>query len=296
VISGADFRSEVPLADLSGSGCAFRRVSGRITEMRIFTVDTFTDQAFAGNPTAVCLLDSGWPATAWLQRLASELNLPASAFVCRSRATTELRWFSPRSALALCGSGTLAAAHILWEVGDCSETLLFATAGGLLGARREPGERISLDFPSDDLRPVSAPPGLTAALGVTPVTVWRGRLDLLVEVDRAQSVAGLNPDFEALAELDVRGVIVTARGDSDVDFVSRFFAPAAGIDEDPVTASAHCSLGAYWSTILGKKTLTGSQLSARGGRVEVRLRDDRVDLTGQAVTVIRGALAIQCAT
>jgi PhzF family phenazine biosynthesis protein len=121
-------------------------------------------------------------------------------------------------------------------------------------------------------------------------------LDLLVEVDRAQSVAGLNPDFEALAELDVRGVIVTARGDSDVDFVSRFFAPAAGIDEDPVTASAHCSLGAYWSTILGKKTLTGSQLSARGGRVEVRLRDDRVDLTGQAVTVIRGALAIQRAT
>jgi predicted PhzF superfamily epimerase YddE/YHI9 len=115
--------------------------------MRIFTVDTFTDQAFAGNPTAVCRLDSGWAATAWLQRLASELNLPASAFVCRSRATTELRWFSPRSELALCGSGTLAAAHILWEVGDCSETLLFATAGGLLGARREPGETDHLGLP-----------------------------------------------------------------------------------------------------------------------------------------------------
>lgn len=264
--------------------------------MRIFTVDTFTDQPFAGNPTAVCLLDSGWPATEWLQRLASELNLPASAFVYRTGANTELRWFSPRSELELCGSGTLAAAHILWEVGDWSETLLFTTAGGLLGAQREPGERIALDFPSDNLRPVSAPPGLTAVLGVTPRAVWRGRLDLLVELDRAQSVAGLNPDFEALAELDVRGVIVTARGDADVDFVSRFFAPAAGINEDPVTASAHCSLGAYWSTILGKKTLIGSQLSARGGRVEVRLRDDGVSLTGQAVTVIRGSLAIQRST
>ncbi|WAJ43746.1 PhzF family phenazine biosynthesis protein [Mycobacterium sp. Aquia_216] len=264
--------------------------------MRIFTVDTFADQLFAGNPTAVCLLDSGWPPTEWLQRLASELNLPASAFVYRTGANTALRWFSPRSELELCGSGTLAAAHILWEVGDCSETLLFTTAGGLLGAQREPGERITLDFPSDNLRPVSAPPGLAAMLGVTPLAVWRGRLDLLAELDGAQSVAVLKPDLEALAELDARGVIVTARGDADVDFVSRFFAPAAGINEDPVAASAHCSLGAFWSTILGKQTLTGSQLSARGGRVEVRLRDDRVNLTGQAVTVIRGALAIQRAT
>lgn len=260
--------------------------------MQVFAVDAFTGQPFAGNPTAVCLLDSGWPATEWLQRLASEFNLPASAFVHRTPVNTELRWFSPGSELELCGSGTLAAAHILWEVGDCSETLLFTTAGGVLGARREQGERISLDFPSDNLRRVSEPPGLTAMLGVRPIAVWRGRLDMLVELDCVQSVAGLNPDFDALAKLDARGVIVTARGDADADFVSRFFAPAAGINEDPVTASAHCSLGAYWSTILGKETLIGSQLSARGGRVEVHLRDDRVSLTGKAVTVIRGALAI----
>jgi PhzF family phenazine biosynthesis protein len=147
-----------------------------------------------------------------------------------------------------------------------------------------------LDLPLDDPQPVPAPPALSVALGVTPLAVSRGRLDLLVELGSSEAVRRLTPDLGALAMLDVRGVIVTAAGDADSDFVSRFFAPAAGIDEDPVTASAHCSLGAYWSKKLGKTALTGLQVSARGGRVDLRLRHDGVSLTGQAVTVTRGNL------
>lgn len=260
--------------------------------MLVFTVDCFTDRPFAGNPNAVCLFDSDWPATQWLQQLAAELNLPASAFVRRDRRGTELRWFSPQTELALCGSGTLAAAHVLWEGDDPGETLAFHTCAGILGAHRGPDRRITLDFPLDDPQPIPSPPALSAALGVAPAAVSRGRLDLLVEVDSAETVRRLNPDLRALAALDARGVIVTAISDADSDFVSRFFAPAAGIDEDPVSASAHCSLGAYWSNKLGKTALTGLQVSARGGRVEVHVRDDGVSLTGQAVTVTRGNLAI----
>jgi PhzF family phenazine biosynthesis protein len=263
-----------------------------MSEMLVFTVDCFTDRPFAGNPTAVCLLDSGWPATQWLQQLAAELNLPASAFVRRAGRNTELRWFSPQTELALCGSGTLAAAHVSWETGDRAETLVFNTCAGILSARQEPDRRITLDFPADDPQPVPAPPMLSAALGLTPLAVSRGRLDVLAELDSSHTVRKLTPDLRALAMLDARGVIVTSIGDDDSDFVSRFFAPAVGIDEDPVTASAHCSLGAYWSKKLGKTALTGLQVSARGGRVEVHLRDDRVSLTGQAVTVTRGELAV----
>lgn len=260
--------------------------------MRIFTVDCFTDRPFAGNPAAVCVLNSRWPETEWLQQLAAELKLPATAFVRRTQPHTELRWFSPQTELALCGSGTLAAAHILWESGDHADTLVFATCAGVLGARQEPDQRITLDFPADSPRPVPVSPILAAALGVTPLGVARGRLDLLAELDTAQTVRRLAPDLAALATLDARGVIVTAGGEAGSDFVSRFFAPAVGIDEDPVTASAHCTLGAYWSKRLGKTVLTGLQVSARGGRIDLHLRDGRVDLTGRAVTVTRGELAI----
>jgi PhzF family phenazine biosynthesis protein len=261
-------------------------------EPLVCTVDAFTDRAFSGNPTAVCVFDEAWPATPWLQRLAAELNLPATAFVRYDRPHTELRWFSPQTELALCGSGTLAAAHVLWETGDRATTLVFKTCAGSLGAHRQPDGRIMLDFPADDPEPVTAPAALAAALGVKPLAVWRGRLDYLVEVDSIESVRKLTPDLTALAALDARGVIVTAVGDADSDFVSRFFAPAAGIDEDPVTASAHCTLGVYWSKKLGKDALTGLQVSARGGRVDVHLRDDRVNLSGRAVTITRGNLAI----
>jgi PhzF family phenazine biosynthesis protein len=261
--------------------------------MRIFTVDCFTDRPFAGSPAAVCVIDSGWPATERLQQLAAELMLPATAFVRRANWRTELRWFSPRTELVLCGSGTLAAAHILWECDDGADsTLVFDTCSGALGASQEPDQKITLDFPADDPRPVPVPPALPSALGAIPLAVARGRLDLLVELDNAQTVRKLAPDLKELATLDARGVIVTASGESGSDFVSRFFAPVVGIDEDPVTASAHCTLGSYWSTRLHKERLTGLQASARGGRIEVCLRDGRVDLTGQAVTITRGELAI----
>jgi len=263
-----------------------------MAEPLVFTVDCFTNRPFAGNPNAVCLFDADWPATQWLQQLAGELNLPASAFVRHDGRDIELRWFTPKAELALCGSGTLAAAHVLWETGDSAKTLVFNTSAGILRAHREPDRRITLDLPLDDPQRVPGPPTLSAALGVTPLAVSHGRLDLLVELDSIETVRGLTPDLSALAVLDARGVIVTAVGDADSDFVSRFFAPAAGIDEDPVTASAHCTLGAYWSKKLGKTALSGLQVSARGGRVDLRLRDDGVSLTGQAVTVTRGNLAI----
>ncbi|MCV7090817.1 PhzF family phenazine biosynthesis protein [Mycobacterium interjectum] len=260
--------------------------------MRIYTVDCFADRPFAGAPAAVCVLDSGWPETEWLQQLAAEFNLPATAFVRRARPQWELRWFSPRTELALCGSGTLAAAHIVWEAGERGDTLEFTTCGGVLRARQERGRRITLDFPADSLHPAPVSPKLVAALGVTPRKAARGRLDLLAELESPQVVRALVPDLAAVAALEARGLIVTAGGGADGDFVSRFFAPAAGIDEDPVTASAHCTLGAYWSKKLGKTALTGLQVSPRGGRIDLRLREGRVDLTGRAVTISRGELAI----
>jgi PhzF family phenazine biosynthesis protein len=259
---------------------------------QIFTVDCFTDRPFTGNPTAVCLLESGWPTNAWLQSLAAELGLPATAFVTQSHSGTELRWFSPRAELELCGSGTLAAAHILGQNGDRGDAVTFATRSGALVARYESNGRITLDFAADVPRHAVSP-GLTTALGVRPVAVARGRFDLLAELDTADAVQALEPNLTVLATLDVRGIIVTAIGDADdEDFVSRFFAPAVGIDEDPVTGSAHSTLGPYWSAQLGKTALTGRQVSVRGGRVDVEVRGDRVDVSGRAVTVASGKLVI----
>ncbi|OBH29215.1 hypothetical protein A5692_01965 [Mycobacterium sp. E342] len=260
--------------------------------MRFFQVDCFADRPFTGNPNAVVLLNSQWPATEWLQRLAAEVNLPATAFVRQAQPHRGLRWFSPHTELTLCGSGTLAAAHILWELGECHEALRFATCAGLLEARLQPDHRITLNLPSDDPTPVPVGPELVDALGVRPQAAARGRLDLLAELDSADAVRCVNPNLESLAMLDARGLIVTAPGEADIDFVSRFFAPAAGIDEDPVTASAHCTLGAYWSAKLNKTVLTGHQVSARGGYIDVHLNGGRVDLTGGAITITREELTV----
>lgn len=260
--------------------------------MRFFHVDCFADRPFTGNPHAVVLLNSQWPATEWLQQLAAELNLQATAFVHQAQPHLELRWFSPLTELTLCGSGTLAAAHILWEVGERHQSLRFATATGVLEAHRQPDHRIMLNLPRDDPKPVPVGPELVTALGVKPQAAARGRLDLLAELDSAHAVRCIKPDLAALAMLQTRGLIVTASGEAHIDFVSRFFAPAAGIDEDPVTASAHCTLGAYWSAKLNKTTLTGHQVSARGGYIDVHLNGGRVDVTGGAVTVTSGELTV----
>jgi PhzF family phenazine biosynthesis protein len=261
----------------------------------IFQVDAFTDRPFAGNPAGVCLLPAGSPRAGdedWMLAVAREMNLSETAFLVPVPDGFGLRWFTPVVEVDLCGHATLASAHILYEQGLLASggTARFHTRSGLLSAQRR-ADRIELDFPSQPPAPAEAPEGLLEALAVEPLFVGRNRFDFLVEVESEQIVRGLSPDLRRLAVLRERGVMVTSRSRSpEYDFVSRFFAPGAGIDEDPVTGSAHCCLGPFWGARLGKGELTGYQASARGGVVRVRLAGERVLLCGQAVTVIRGEL------
>jgi PhzF family phenazine biosynthesis protein len=257
----------------------------------IFQVDAFTSEPFAGNPAAVCLLDGPVDAT-WMQNVAQEMNLSETAFVYEMEEGYSLRWFTPTTEVDLCGHATLASAHILWEEGklDPREQARFHSRSGLLTAGRR-GDKIELDFPATPAEPVHALDGLDAALGAHALYVGRSAFDYLVELDSARAVRDLAPDLVWLKELGVRGVMVTATGDEPgLDFVSRYFAPGAGIDEDPVTGSIHCCLGPYWGEMLGKTEMAAYQASARGGSLEVRLAGDRVKLGGQAVTVLRGEL------
>ena len=263
----------------------------------IVQVDAFTSEPFAGNPAAVCVLPEDRE-TAWMQRVAREMNLGATAFL-RARAERvegfDLRWFTPTVELDLCGHATLASAHVLWETGALSPDSAgrFHTRSGVLTAVRE-GDWIELDFPATPDGPVDAPPGLADALGASPRYVGRSRFDYLVELATEDEVRALRPDRGRLLAIETRGVIVTAlagvESSPDVDFVSRFFAPAFGIDEDPVTGSAHCCLGPFWSRRLGKNALLARQVSERGGALKVTLAGDRVRLGGQAVTVLRGEI------
>jgi PhzF family phenazine biosynthesis protein len=259
----------------------------------LFLVDAFTAEPFAGNPAAVCLLDR--PADAgWMQQVAAEMNLSETAFLVPRGGDYDLRWFTPAVEVDLCGHATLAGAHVLWETGRLrpDAAARFHTNSGLLAAARTP-RGIALDFPAQPARPCDEGVELAEALGVVPRFVGHNGTDYLVEVASEAEVRALRPDFALLAKLPpVRGVIVTGRADGpEYDFVSRFFAPAAGVPEDPVTGSAHCCLGPYWAGRLGKQELLGYQASRRGGAVGVRVRGDRVDLLGAAVTVLRGELA-----
>jgi PhzF family phenazine biosynthesis protein len=252
--------------------------------MRLFTVDAFTDAAFHGNPAAVCLLES--PSTdEWLQSVATEMNLSETAFLLGD----SLRWFTPAVEVTLCGHATLATAHVLYSTGAADGPIEFSTASGTLTVNRMPDGMISMDFPAKEASPTAVPEGLEKALGIAPVQVSRGNLDLLVELESEEAVRSLTPDINALRDVQARGVIVTARG-SSTDFVSRFFAPNVGVPEDPVTGSAHCALTPYWAERLGRTSMVGAQLSARGGLVHVRLAGDRVHLAGHAVTVMSGDL------
>jgi len=260
----------------------------------IYQVDSFTREAFKGNPAGVCLLET--PADeAWMQRVAAEMNLSETAFVItRSDEDRDLRWFTPAIEVDLCGHATLATAHILWEQGlrPPDAPCRFHTRSGLLTAERS-DERIVLDFPANPPEPVDTPTGLLDALGLAPTYVGQTRFDYFVEAESEQIVRDLSPDFVRLKSLGVRGVMITARSRSkDVDFISRFFAPGAGIDEDPVTGSAHCALAPYWAKVLGRDEVVGYQASARGGTVWCHVVDDRVRLSGYAVTVLRGVLGV----
>jgi predicted PhzF superfamily epimerase YddE/YHI9 len=257
----------------------------------IFQVDAFTDRPFAGNPAAVCILPAQRSA-AWMQDVAREMNLSETAFLHPQEDGFGLRWFTPAVEVELCGHATLASAHILWETGTLGkgEQARFHTRSGLLTAGRR-GTEIELNFPATPARPAEAPPGLQEALGAAFHYVGQSRFDYLVEVDSEQAVRDLKPDFARLRALSIRGVMVTSVATTPgYDFISRFFAPGAGIDEDPVTGSAHCCLGPYWHGRLGKEAFIAYQASARGGVVRVRLAGDRVRLGGQAVTVLRGEL------
>jgi PhzF family phenazine biosynthesis protein len=261
--------------------------------MRLFQVDAFTEDAFAGNPAAVCLL--GGPAEArWMQSVASEMNLSETAFLEPHPAGYGLRWFTPVAEVGLCGHATLASAHILYETGLAAPAgrVNFESVSGPLTARREDGLLV-MDFPARPAAPAPPPAGLLAALGVaSPAWTGQGKDDIMVVLDREEQVTGLRPDTAGLAVLGTRGVIVTAPASRPgADFVSRFFAPAVGIAEDPVTGSAHCTLGPYWAGRLGRPDLTGYQASARGGTVKVRVDGDRVLLAGRAVTVFSGELS-----
>jgi predicted PhzF superfamily epimerase YddE/YHI9 len=261
--------------------------------LTIYQVDAFTERPFAGNPAAVVPLERPAPEP-WMRDLAAEMNLSETAFLWPDGEAWRLRWFTPAAEVRLCGHATLASAHVLWETGRLGPAApaRFETLSGRLAARRgEDG--IELDFPARPGEPVVPVPGLAAALGASPSSYARSADDYLVELADEWAVRALAPDFAALGALEVRGVIATAAADPgrDFDFVSRFFAPAVGVPEDPVTGSSHCTLAPFWSARLGRAELTGLQVSRRGGRVRTRLAGERVVLSGRAVTVFTGALA-----
>jgi PhzF family phenazine biosynthesis protein len=257
----------------------------------IIQVDAFTKEPFTGNPAAVCVLPEPRDER-WMQNVAREMNLSETAFLHRQADGFALRWFTPTVEVDLCGHATLASAHVLYEEGHLrpEEQARFHTRSGLLTAVRR-DDWIELDFPALPTEPVAAPPELATALGIAPKDVGQTRIGYLVEVDAEETVRRLRPNFTLLESILTLGVIVTSRsGSPPYDFVSRFFAPGAGVPEDPVTGAAHCCLGPYWRDRLGKDSFLAYQASARGGEVRVRVAGARVYLGGQAVTVLRGEL------
>jgi predicted PhzF superfamily epimerase YddE/YHI9 len=264
----------------------------------LFHVDAFTDRPFAGNPAAVCLLDE--PADeAWMQQFAAEMNLSETAYVVpRTDEGSDLRWFTPAVEVALCGHATLASAAALWHSGRASpsEPIRFHTRSGMLTCSGEDGW-IAMDFPSTPPVQCEAPQGLLESLDVQAQFIGKNKMDYFVHVSSEDIVRAIQPDFRNLKMVSARGVIVTAVStDPMFDFVSRFFAPAVGVDEDPVTGSAHCCLGPYWSAMLGRREMLGNQASKRGGMVRVTDRGPRVVLAGKAVIVTEGQVALDPAT
>lgn len=261
----------------------------------IFQVDAFTGEPFKGNPAGVCLIPGPMDA-AWMQSVAAEMNLAETAFPLREGGGFRLRWFTPKCEVKLCGHATLATAHVLWQTGLLApnEEARFETLSGPLAARRD-GDLIELDFPARP--PLPQPPvwadEVVGALGLKPVYIGMSAEDILFEAADEKAVRGVEPDFATLRSLPARGVIVTSRSsDCRYDFVSRFFAPAVGVDEDPVTGSSHTVLVPYWARRLAKKSFTAFQASARGGVLHLRLDGDRVKIAGRAVTVIKGEILV----
>lgn len=265
--------------------------------MKIYQVDAFTEDAFGGNPAAVCLLSEPRDDT-WMQKVAMEMNLSETAFLASERNRYRLRWFTPAIEVPLCGHATLASAHILWEEGlaDREDTTVFITKSGILSARQVSGY-IEMEFPRFDVTPAEPPVSVINALGIEPVSVAQyehhDEILYLFELQSEKEVRSVAPDFPLLRSEQDTIVVVTSRSDSEAyDFVSRFFAPAAGIDEDPVTGSAHCYLTPFWGRKLAKSELTAFQASKRGGSLRCTLTDANVLIRGKAITVFRGDLCV----
>ncbi|HPH44110.1 MAG TPA: PhzF family phenazine biosynthesis protein [Candidatus Aminicenantes bacterium] len=256
-----------------------------------YQVDAFTSEVFQGNPAGVCPLES-WLPDGLMQNIAMENNLAETAFYVPTGDRFGIRWFTPAVEVDLCGHATLAAAYVIFRYDRYPENeIALDSRSGILRVRRD-GDLLTLDFPVDTLRPAAEPAGLSEALGARPREIFRGKTDCLAVFGTQAEIEAMRPDFGKLGRVEARGVIVTARG-TEVDFISRFFGPQVGIDEDPVTGSAHTSLAPYWAEKLGKTEMEAVQLSRRGGRLKVRLRGDRVDISGRARAYLEGRIEME---
>lgn len=260
-------------------------------KIKIFQADAFTDKLFGGNPAAVCYLDN-WLPDELMQHIAAENNLAETAFVVAMGDMYEIRWFTPATEVELCGHATLASAHVLFEFyeNDLNEIVFKSRERGILKVRKN-GDKLTLDFPVDKYRKSEAPKGLYEAVGAVPEECYKGMTDYLLVYKSEDEITSINPDFRKLKQVDARGVMVTAEG-KNADFVSRFFAPASGIDEDPVTGSAHTTLTPYWAARLSKNKLSAVQLSQRKGYLECELKNDRVEISGKVRTYLTGEIYI----
>ena len=256
----------------------------------IYQVDAFASEIFTGNPAAVCILDS-WLPDKVMQQIAMENNLSETAFLVKKGNVYEIRWFTPGVEVDLCGHATLASAFILFsELEIPAEKIDFhSPRSGALSVKRESDGQLTLNFPVDTLSLVDPIPQLYDAMGLEAIGTLKGKTDIMLIYGSQEDIESLNPNFFLLKNLDVRGVIATAPG-REVDFVSRFFAPQSGVDEDPVTGSAHTSLTPYWSNALGKNKLTAKQISKRGGELTCRIRGDRVHITGKGILYMKGEI------
>lgn len=258
--------------------------------LRLYQIDAFASELFRGNPAGVCPLEA-WLPDALMQNIAMENNVAETAFYVRTRDRFRIRWFTPAVEVDLCGHATLAAAYVIFTYDRFSaDEIVLDSRSGELRVRRA-GDFLTLDFPVDPLRPAAEPDGLSEALGAKPKEIFLGKTDVLAVFSSRAEIEAMKPDFRKLAGIKARGVIVTALG-GEVDFVSRFFAPQVGIDEDPVTGSAHTSLAPYWAAKLGKMEMTAKQLSRRGGFLKVRLNGARVEISGQARTYLEGRIVL----
>ncbi|HYV92431.1 MAG TPA: PhzF family phenazine biosynthesis protein [Chitinophagales bacterium] len=259
-------------------------------KLPIFQVDAFTDKLFGGNPAAVVPLNN-WLPDETMQSIAAENNLSETAFFISSEEDYDLRWFTPAVEVPLCGHATLAAAHVMFHhMNYVRDEIRFHSQSGLLKVRRD-GDWITLDFPADAVKRAEAPENLVEALKVTPKEIWKGKENYLIVLNSAEEVYNTHPDFVMLKAIGGHGFVITSKG-NDTDFISRYFVPSFGINEDPVTGYAHCALIPYWSNVLEKNEMRARQVSKRGGYLKCKLNGDRVEISGQAVTYLTGDIVI----